>query len=200
MSYYSHNSINSAQRNPPNSQVSTIQVQKEKNSFEDIELDKINNRNSTKNKKYKNNDNDSEDYTKENAQKTGGIIDFASNQAHNLSNISRQFTSYATKKTYATGFLNIALVTTNFSQLKTIITQAEKDKYWKALSIIILVCIAISLIFQFIVAVMLIFLSRAAQFEKEEKRNQLIRNNNIATILALIISVINVFISVFIIF
>lgn len=111
-----------------------------------------------------------------------------------LKGLTDIFNSYATKKTYATGFFNIALVATNFAQMKQLIT---KDT-WNAINIVIMTFIGLSLILQFLVAILLVFLAKQGEFIDENKRNQLIRSNNGATILVLIISVINIFINVFI--
>jgi hypothetical protein len=111
-----------------------------------------------------------------------------------LKGLTDIFNSYATKKTYATGFFNIALVATNFAQMKQFIT---KD-IWNAINIVIMTFIGLSLILQFLVAILLVFLAKQGEFIDENKRNQLIRSNNGASILVLIISVINIFINVFI--
>jgi hypothetical protein len=111
-----------------------------------------------------------------------------------LKGLTDIFNSYATKKTYATGFFNIALVATNFAQMKQLII---KDT-WNAINIIIMTFIGLSLLLQFFVAILLVFLAKQGEFIDENKRNQLIRSNNGATILVLIISVINIFINVFI--
>jgi hypothetical protein len=114
-----------------------------------------------------------------------------------VTNMVKQFNSFATKKTIATGFFNIALVTTNFAQLKQVITLA-KNPPWSAQFIVLMAFICLSLFLQFVVAIMLVFLAKQGEFIDEEKRNALIRSNNTTTILVLIITVINIFISVFI--
>lgn len=111
-----------------------------------------------------------------------------------LSGLTNIFNSYATKKTYATGFFNLALVATNFAQMKQLITLAK----WVPLNIVLLTFVCVSLLFQFVVAILLIFLAKSDEFIDENKRNQLIRSNTGTTILVLIISVINIFINVFI--
>lgn len=67
-----------------------------------------------------------------------------------------------------------------------------------SINIVILTFVCLSLVLQFLVAVVLVFLAKSGEFIDEEKRNQLIRNNNGVTILVLIISIINIFINVFI--
>ena len=127
----------------------------------------------------------------------GGFLDFAG-AALDLHSLSRIFNSYATKKTFATGFFNIALVATNFAQMKMIITLTSKNGYWTPLNIVVMAFVGISLLLQFIVATMLVFLAKQNEFVDEKKRNELIRSNNVATILVLIISVVNIFLNVFI--
>ena len=48
------------------------------------------------------------------------FIDF-SGAKMDLSALSNIFNSYATKKTFATGFFNLALVATNFAQMKQLL-------------------------------------------------------------------------------
>ena len=69
---------------------------------------------------------------------------------------------------------------------------------YTTINIIILAFVSLSLVLQFLVAVALVFLAKNGEFIDEDKRNQLIRNNNGVTVLVLIISIINIFINVFI--
>lgn len=71
------------------------------------------------------------------------------------------------------------------------------DTAWTALNIVLLFFVCLSLFLQFGVAVALVFLARRGEFIDEDKRNELIRHNNGVTILVLIISVINIFINIF---
>lgn len=50
---------------------------------------------------------------------------------------------------------------------------------------------------KFVAGVVLVFLAKNSEFIDEEKREQLIRSNNFVTLLIVTISVINVFINVF---
>jgi hypothetical protein len=85
-------------------------------------------------------------------------------------------------------------VATNFAQMKQMITKNS----WIPLNIVILTFVCLSLLIQFIVATVLVFLAKEGEFIDEDKRNQLIRSNNGVTILVLIVSIINIFINIFI--
>jgi hypothetical protein len=112
--------------------------------------------------------------------------------------IVQKFDSFATRKTIATGFFNIALIATNISQIKQICAPAGgRTPVWNAINIILLVFASLSLLLQFFLATILAFLAKQGEFIDETKRNQLIRSNNGATILCLVITVINIFINVF---
>ncbi len=116
-----------------------------------------------------------------------------------LKELNSIFNSYSTKKTIATGFFNIALVASNFGQLKNIVQPpGNMTQTWSPLIIVSLVFICLSLSMQFILALMLVFLAKNGEFVDEEKRNQLIRNNNFATLLALVITILNICIDVFV--
>jgi ABC-type sugar transport system permease subunit len=109
------------------------------------------------------------------------------------------FNSFATKKTFSTGLFNIALIATNVAQIKQLAAPSGGRKPdWSAINIVCLVFVCISLFLQFVVGFVLAFLAKQGEFIDDDARNRLIRSNNCATILVLIISVINIFISVFI--
>jgi hypothetical protein len=119
---------------------------------------------------------------------------FANHKPIDVEKLSKAFNSYSSKKTYATGFFNLALVTTNFSQIKFLITINN----WIPLNIVLVTFVGISIVLQFSLAILLIFLVKQGEFVNDEKRDQLIRNNNWATVIVLTISIINIFINVFI--
>ena len=121
------------------------------------------------------------------------FLDFNGLDIKGLSNI---FNTYATKKTYATGFFNLALIATNFTQLKQIIA-ASSIAPLSVTNVILLSSICISLLLQLILVVVLVFLAKNGEFYDNEKREQLIRRNNAVTLIVLTISVINVFINIF---
>ncbi len=131
-----------------------------------------------------------------------------------LKSIADTFNSYATKKTIATGFFNIALVnkqfeitffwffdilnfflkvTTNFQQMKFLITR----NIWVPLNIVVMSFIGTSLLCQFVVALTLVIVAKESEFIDEDKRNSLIRKNNFLTLLVLFITILNIFINVF---
>ena len=131
-----------------------------------------------------------------------------------MDNLANIFNAFSTKKTYATGFFNLALIATNISQAKKLfMTQQQQsifpsplnaalDTYKMSLNIVdsvLIAFISVSLLLQLLVGVLLIFLARRAHndFLSEEKREDLIKSNNSITCLVLAISIINVFINIF---
>lgn len=116
-----------------------------------------------------------------------------------IKSLTNIFNSYATRKTLATGFFNLALVATNFAQMKQLIAPPQgRTTTWTPLNIVLMTFIGLSLLLQFVVGILLVFLAKQGEFIDEEKRNRLIRNNNGATLLVVAISIINIFINVFI--
>ena len=108
------------------------------------------------------------------------------------------FNTFATKSTISAGCFNIALVANNVAQIKQICAPSGgRVAKWNAVNIVLLTFVCISLFLQFIVAIVLAFLAKQGDFIDDNKRNQLIRSNNGATILVLIITVINIFVNVF---
>jgi ABC-type sugar transport system permease subunit len=108
------------------------------------------------------------------------------------------FNSFATKKTFSTSLFNVALVATNVAQIKQICAPSGgRLPTWNAINIVCLVFVCFSLVLQFLVALVLAFLAKSGEFIDDDSRNRLIRSNNFATILVLIISVINIFVNVF---
>lgn len=106
------------------------------------------------------------------------------------------FDSYATKKTYATGFFNLAMIANNFVQLKDIIDLSQTQRL-DFLNIIILFFVLLSLVLQIVVGVVLIYLAKTNEFIDKDKRDQLIKRNNAVTFLVISISIINVFLNIF---
>jgi hypothetical protein len=66
------------------------------------------------------------------------------------------------------------------------------------MNIVLLSAVCISVLFQFTVGAALVFISKEGEFIDEEKRVDLIKKNNYATLLVLATSIINIFISIFI--
>ena len=114
----------------------------------------------------------------------------------NLHELFKIFDSYAIKKTYAAGFFNLALIATNFTQLKHLINLNNNDLY-TPLNMIILTSVSLSLLLQVVAGVVLVFLAKSGEFMEDAQREKLIKNNNAVTLLILTISIINVFINVF---
>ncbi len=129
-----------------------------------------------------------------------------------MDNLASIFNAFSTKKTYATGFFNLALIATNISQVKKLfMSQQDRSGFpsnialgthkisWNIIDSILIAFISVSLLLQLLVGVLLIFLARRAHhdFLSEETREDLIKNNNSITCLVLAISIINVFINVF---
>lgn len=79
--------------------------------------------------------------------------------------------------------------------MKNLITKNE----WVPLNIVVMSCIGLSLLLQFLVSIIIVFLSKQGEFIDETKRNGLIRGNNLLTFLVLVVSILNVFISVFLV-
>lgn len=117
-------------------------------------------------------------------------------RAMDVRTLSNVFDSYATKKTFATGFFNLALIATNFKDLKELL-MIQHANGWSNLQMTLLTLVCLSLVLQFIVGVVLVFLAKNGEFIDREKREILIRKNNLATLLVLAISIINVFINIF---
>lgn len=124
-----------------------------------------------------------------------------------LENLASIFNTFSTNKTYATGFFNLALIATNISQIKKLFLKQNEfkpllDTYkisWNVIDITLIAFVSLSLILQIFVGVLLIFLARRShgEFLNEDKREELIKNNNSITCLVLAISIINVFINIF---
>ena len=111
--------------------------------------------------------------------------------------INSMFHAFTTKKTYATGLLDLALITTNFVQLKQLITVKKEEGAWSGLQITMMSCVIVSLILQLVCCILIGFLSKQFEFLDDEKREKIIRNNNSLTILVLLVVLLNIFINVF---
>jgi hypothetical protein len=99
---------------------------------------------------------------------------------------------YATKKTLAVGNLEIALLTTNAVQLKTLLGhKTNKDALWWVS--FVLVCA--SLIIQLINACILVLLGKD-DISKEREQHRLVSLNNFSLILSIFVTVINVVLNI----
>ena len=166
----------------------------------DQKMARNNNSNSSNNNHHNNNRDDAEnDFGKVTVQPNNFINLDSLKPNIDVKALTDIFNSYATKKTFATGFFNLALVATNFAQMKSLISPTQgRTTVWNALNIVLMTFIVVSLFLQIIVGVLLVFLAKQGEFIDEEKRNQLIRSNNGTTLLVVAISIINIFINVFI--
>lgn len=114
-----------------------------------------------------------------------------------FSNLNNLFNAYATKKTYATGLLDLALMATNFTQLKQLIIEKGLDDHqWQPIDIVLIFFISLSIIMQLICGMAMLFTAKHEFINESDIRYVVIRNNWI-TMLVLAITVINLFINVF---
>ena len=72
----------------------------------------------------------------------------------------------------------------------------DRDQ-WQATNIVIISFVGLSLFMQFLMATVLVFIAKENEFIDEKKRNMLIRKNNLLSLLALCIAIVNIFTSVF---
>jgi hypothetical protein len=107
--------------------------------------------------------------------------------------------TFASRKSYATGLLDIALITSNFAHIKQIFKNKEKLE-WSALDIILLCLISVSLLMQLICGLWLIFLPIKKEFATENEKEKHKTRENVFTFIILVITIINIFINVFISF
>lgn len=99
---------------------------------------------------------------------------------------------YATKKTIALGNLEIALLTTNAIQLKTLFGhKTDRDTFWW----IGLILVCASIFIQVINACILAILG-TDNIDKERRQHRLVILNNISTVLSVLINVINIILNI----
>ena len=111
-----------------------------------------------------------------------------------LRDLNNSFNTFSNRKTYSTGLLDLALLTSNFVQMKNIIISNK----WTPLNVILIMFIIISVGLQLACGVVLIFAARNFdEFTNDNSRRYSIRINNSVTLLVLLISILNIFISVF---
>ena len=115
-----------------------------------------------------------------------------------IGHLEETFNKYATRKTYITGLFDLSLIVTNFTQLKQTIQKNEQLAKWNVIDIILTTFISISLTFQIVIIILLVFLAMQDQFIDKTKRDRLTRGNNLIVLLTVIVSIINIFINVFI--
>jgi hypothetical protein len=116
-----------------------------------------------------------------------------------ISHLNDSINSFSVKKTYATGMLDLALIANNFTQMKQLII-TKKYSPWHGLEICLMFSICVSLILQIACGIVLVFSTKQKQFIDEERRVVTMKNSNLITLLILVITVINIFINVFLSF
>ncbi len=119
-------------------------------------------------------------------------IEENSNPPNTLDHGKTTINQYATKKTFAVGNLEIALLTTNAVQLKTLLgRKTNKDTlWWVSFG---LVCA--SLVIQLINACILVLLGKD-DISKEREQHRLVSLNNFSLILSVFVNVINVVLNI----
>ncbi|XP_077450398.1 ninjurin-2-like isoform X4 [Stigmatopora argus] len=99
---------------------------------------------------------------------------------------------YATKKTAAEGMLDVALFLANITHMKTVIEQGAGYRYYAA----VLTLISFSLVLQIVAGILIIIIARR-DLNDEANHKRLDSLNNSLTVVIFLVSVTNVFISVF---
>ncbi|XP_056636458.1 ninjurin-1-like [Diorhabda sublineata] len=100
---------------------------------------------------------------------------------------------YATKKTIAQGFLNVALLTANAAQLKYVLTVGESHPFY----ILLIVLISLSILLQVIQACFSVILASKLDINKEHQQENANKTNNVVLCLNIVIMAINILINVF---
>jgi hypothetical protein len=114
----------------------------------------------------------------------------------NAQALNTSFNTYATRKTYATGLFDLALLAANFSQLKQLILSTSTT--WTTFDVVLVCFITASLLLQFTIGILLVYIARQNEFIDEIKRVVLVRLNNATTVIILAVTIINIFLSVFV--
>nr|XP_019550234.2 ninjurin-2 [Aedes albopictus] len=111
-----------------------------------------------------------------------------------VQSISRlDLNNYATRKSFAQGMLDLALLTANASQLKYLLTVGEAHEFYHLLLTLVVLSISLQ-VFQ---AVMIIILAIVLDINKVEQHRKSDILNNLLIIFTVISVVINVIISAF---
>ncbi|XP_045777578.1 ninjurin-2 isoform X3 [Maniola jurtina] len=102
---------------------------------------------------------------------------------------------YATKKTVAQGMLDIALLTSNASQLKYVLQVGPKHEFY----MLLLVLISISIILQVAMGLVLLTLNllRDCKFHEPQHRTSALNINYGTTATAFLVTVLNILVSAF---
>ncbi|XP_068620550.1 ninjurin-2-like [Battus philenor] len=102
---------------------------------------------------------------------------------------------YATKKTVAQGMLDIALLTSNASQLKYVLQVGQKHEFYTLLVILISVSIVLQVAMGFVL--LTLNLLRDCRFHEPRHRSSALTINYATTGVAFIVTVLNVLVSAF---
>ena len=98
-----------------------------------------------------------------------------------------EFNSYSMKKNIATGLFNVALLTSNFINLKKLIV-ANK---WSPIHMVAITVICILLILQFAVAALTVFLGKNSVLDENQKI-QNSAHNDVVTLCVSVITILNI--------
>ncbi|XP_067132119.1 ninjurin-A-like [Centruroides vittatus] len=98
---------------------------------------------------------------------------------------------YATKKSVAQGMLDIALLTSNASQLRYLLQEPKNASYYIAI-----VCLSISITLQIVVGILLLFNAKY-NINKTHQQSRAELMNNLTTIGVFLITVVNILASSF---
>ncbi|RNA16804.1 ninjurin-1-like isoform X1 [Brachionus plicatilis] len=113
-----------------------------------------------------------------------------------FTDLTNIFNAHSTKKTFTTGLLDLALIATNFTQMKQLI-MSTRETQWHVLDLVLMFSICISLILQILCGIFLVFSTTQEDFNDKQKRSISIKNNHTVTLFVLSITVVNIFINVF---
>ncbi|CAF1545101.1 unnamed protein product [Adineta steineri] len=103
-----------------------------------------------------------------------------------------KYNRYATTKTIGQGFFELALITSNAMQLRTLLTQKQRDGIW--IASLVLVCL--SILAQIGLTYLLIIIGKG-DIENPDKQTKLEKYNYLALFITILISIMNVIINVF---
>ncbi|XP_055594111.1 ninjurin-2-like isoform X2 [Uranotaenia lowii] len=127
----------------------------------------------------------------EKASRSKNSAEGENSQVQSISNLD--LNSYATRKSFAQGMLDLALLTANASQLKYLLTVGEVHEFYHLLMTLVILSISLQ-VFQ---AVMIIILAVVLDINKVEQHKKSDILNNVLIIFTVISVVINVIISAF---
>jgi hypothetical protein len=111
---------------------------------------------------------------------------------HTLDHGKTTVNQYATKKTFALSNLEIALLTTNAIQLKTLLGhKTERDTFWWIGFVLVCASILIQVVHACILGII-----GTGNIDDERRQHRLVVLNNVSTVLSVVINVINIILNV----